>query len=50
MNVYVRQLSRALGESGIAVDIFTREHEGSTNGIEWISPNVRVIHFPGRPP
>ena len=50
MNVYVRELSRALGESGIAVDIFTREHEGSTNVIEWISPNVRVIHFPGGPP
>ena len=49
MNVYVRELSKALGESGIAVDIFTREHEGTGNGIEWISPNVRVIHFPAGP-
>ena len=49
MNVYVRELSRALGESGITVDIFTREHEGEGNGIEWISPNVRVIHFPAGP-
>ena len=49
MNVYVRELSRALGESGITVDIFTREHEGQGSGIEWISPNVRVIHFPAGP-
>ena len=37
-----------MGESGIPVDIFTREHEGAA-GIEWISPNVRVIHLPGGP-
>ena len=49
MNVYVRELSRALGESGITVDIFTREHEGAGDTIEWISPNVRVIHFPAGP-
>ena len=49
MNVYVRELSRALGESGITVDIFTREHEGAGDRIEWISPNVRVIHLPGGP-
>ncbi len=49
MNVYVRELSRALGESGITVDIFTREHDGQGSGIEWISPNVRVIHFPAGP-
>ena len=48
MNVYVRELSRAMGESGIQVDIFTREHEGGT-GIEEIIPGVRVIHLPGGP-
>ena len=37
-----------MGESGIPVDIFTREHEGAA-GIEWIAPNVRVIHLPGGP-
>ncbi len=47
MNVYVRELSRAIGESGIPVDIFTREHEGNKDAIEWIAPNVRVIHLPG---
>ena len=50
MNVYVRELSRALGESGIAVDVFTREHECAGDGIQWISPSVRVIHLPGGPP
>ena len=49
MNVYVRELSRAMGESGIPVDIFTREHDGDGAGVEWIAPNVRVIHLPGGP-
>ena len=49
MNVYVRELSRAMGESGIPVDIFTREHEGAGSCIESIAPNVRVIHLPGGP-
>ena len=49
MNVYVRELSRAMGESGIPVDIFTREHEGAGDPVEWITPNVRVIHLPGGP-
>ena len=49
MNVYVRELSRAMGESGIPVDIFTREHDGAAAGVEWIAPNVRVIHLPGGP-
>ncbi len=48
MNVYVRELSRALGESGMPVDVFTREHEGG-GGIEEIRPGVRVIHLPGGP-
>ena len=49
MNVYVRELSRAIGESGVPVDIFTREHEDAGASIEWIAPNVRVIHLPGGP-
>ena len=48
MNVYVRELSRAMGEQGIQVDIFTREHEEGA-GIEEIIPGVRVIHLPGGP-
>ncbi len=49
MNVYVRELSRAMGESGIPVDIFTRKHDEAGNSVEWITPNVRVIHLPGGP-
>jgi D-inositol-3-phosphate glycosyltransferase len=45
MNVYVRQLAAALGDMGMPVDIFTREHTGVANRIETIGPNVRVIHI-----
>ena len=61
MNVYVRQLARALGNVGIPVDVFTREYRSVATGsqvggaedraghpqmIENISGNVRVIHLP----
>ena len=45
MNVYVRQLAAALGEKGMRIDIFTREHAGVSNHIETIGPNVRVVHL-----
>ena len=45
MNVYVRQLAAALGEMGMQIDIFTREHADVANRIETIGPNVRVIHL-----
>ncbi len=50
MNVYVHQLSRALGHLGINVDIFTREHPDAPGMIETISSNVRVVHIPGGDP
>ena len=50
MNVYVRELSRAMGDSGISVDVFTRAHGDSGEHVEWIAPNVRIIHLPGGPP
>ena len=50
MNVYVRELARALGELGVTVDIFTREHGGVTNRIEYIAPTVRVVHLPAGDP
>ena len=50
MNVYVRQLAVALGEMGMKVDIFTREHSDVTNQVEAIGPNVRVIHIKAGPP
>ncbi len=45
MNVYVRQLAAALGDLGMKVDIFTREHADVANRIETIGPNVRVVHI-----
>ncbi len=45
MNVYVRQLAAALGNMGMQIDIFTREHADVANRIESIGPNVRVIHL-----
>ena len=45
MNVYVRQLASALGNMGMEIDIFTREHSDVVNRIEAIGPNVRVIHI-----
>ena len=45
MNVYVRQLAAALGDMGMKIDIFTREHAGVANRIETIGHNVRVVHI-----
>lgn len=50
MNVYVRELARALGSQGMEVDIFTREHPGTSNMVECASPGVRVVHLPGGDP
>lgn len=47
MNVYVRELARALGSQGMEVDIFTREHPGASNMVECVAPGVRVVHLPG---
>lgn len=50
MNVYVRELARALGSTGIQVDIFTRDHPEADTAIHQLSPSVRVIHLPGGTP
>ena len=53
MNVYVRQLARALGNIGIPVDVFTREYRpnaGREGIIENISGGARVIHLPAGEP
>ena len=49
MNVYVRELARALGDLGIQVDLFTRIHPETKSIVEQISPMVRVVHLPGGP-
>ena len=49
MNVYARQLAIALGNSGVDVDIFTRDHTEAEPKINEIAARVRVIHLPGGP-
>ncbi len=51
MNVYVRELSRELGERGISVDIFTRSVGESNAVIEnAIGDNVRLVALRAGPP
>jgi len=45
MNVYIRELSRKLGQRGIKVDIYTRSKNPSVPKIVHMDENVRVIHI-----
>ena len=45
MNVYVRELSRALGAAGLQVDVFTRCQDYSTTQIVELGPGARVVHI-----
>ncbi|MBI4297890.1 MAG: glycosyltransferase [Chloroflexi bacterium] len=45
MQVYVRELSLALGRLGVEVDIFTVEHPPHPIGAQPLGPGVRVIHL-----
>ncbi|KAF0121652.1 MAG: D-inositol-3-phosphate glycosyltransferase [bacterium] len=45
MNVYVRELSRKLGERGIRVDIFTRSKNPSISKMVYMDEKVRVVHI-----
>ncbi len=49
MNVYVRELSRELGRSGLYVDIFTRRSDPTIPPIQPLSEQVRLIHIPAGP-
>jgi D-inositol-3-phosphate glycosyltransferase len=50
MNVYVRDFSRALGQRGLEVDVFTRAQSVVQAGqIEQLGERVRVIHMPAGP-
>jgi D-inositol-3-phosphate glycosyltransferase len=49
MNVYVRQLSRELGQRGFPVDVFTRCQDASTPDIVEDGENVRVVHLEAGP-
>jgi D-inositol-3-phosphate glycosyltransferase len=50
MNVYICQLARELGQSGLHIDIFTRRASENTPLITQLSPQVRVIAVPAGPP
>ena len=50
MNVYVKQLAKAMANRGVQVDVFTREHPGCPNKTIDIAPLARVVHLPGGDP
>jgi len=49
MNVYVRELGRALAARGVAVDIFTRRQSTDVADVVEYSPGARVIHIDAGP-
>lgn len=49
MNVYVRELARQLGVSGMHVDIFTRCQDRTMPTMSSLAAGVRVIHLPTGP-
>lgn len=49
MNVYVRELARELGRSGVAVDIFTRRSDPDLPPIQTIGERVRLIQIEAGP-
>lgn len=50
MNVYVRDLSRELGQRGFQVDVFTRsQNPAIPRVLDTLGQNCRVIHVPAGP-
>lgn len=49
MNVYVRELSRRLGNSGLQVDVFTRSQNPHISKSVSLGRNARVIHVKAGP-
>ena len=49
MNVYVRHLSRELGQRGFLVDVFTRRQDSSSPDVIEDGENVRVVHLEAGP-
>lgn len=49
MNVYVRELSRQLGQRGIAVDVYTRRQDPWEPTVVYFGPQARVIHLHAGP-
>jgi len=49
MNVYVRELGRALAARGVGVDIFTRRQSTDVPDVVEYAPGTRVIHIDAGP-
>jgi len=49
MNVYVRELARALGELGLPVDVFTRSQDPAIPRVVSLGDQARVIHVAAGP-
>ena len=49
MNVYVRELSRLLGQRGMAVDVYTRRQDPWEPTVVNFAPQARVIHLHAGP-
>jgi D-inositol-3-phosphate glycosyltransferase len=49
MNVYLKHLVQSLGDQGICVDLFTRNHEPGGPQIITLGPRARVVHIPAGP-
>ena len=49
MNVYVRELGRALGARGAEVDVFTRRQATDVPDVVEYAPGARVVHIDAGP-
>ena len=49
MNVYVREVSRALARMGVHVDVFTRSQNPSIPRVVDLGPGARVVHLAAGP-
>ncbi|MGH7314124.1 MAG: glycosyltransferase, partial [Candidatus Rokuibacteriota bacterium] len=49
MNVYVRELGRALGRMGLEVDVFTRSQNSAIPRVVDLGEGARVIHVAAGP-
>jgi D-inositol-3-phosphate glycosyltransferase len=49
MNVYIRELGRAMAERGIEVVVFTRRSDESTPDVVEVVPGFRVVHIEAGP-
>ena len=50
MNVYLRELGRAMAERGVDVVVFTRRSDTATPDVVEVVPGFRVVHINAGPP